>query len=177
MSQKYFPSASEGNFSTIQQGKFVHIDKGLSPSSVCLRKDYVVFYFFQFVQLVWFNLCQLFNAVIWLVNLSKCLTNAEEGSASVAIGKVSGQYHLHKSSVLFRIWLRDTPSKILTFLMHYALIFILKWTRKSTTMGIILLLKWMITIQGNQNTCGLHQIAIARFVLLQKWRVWHTNEW
>ena len=129
MSQKYFPSASEGNFSTIQQGKFVHIDKGLSPSSVCLRKDYVVFYLFQFVQLVWFNLCQLFNAVIWLVNLSKCiansegahvsestvqrsnmagkfskcLTNAEERSASVAIGKVSGQYHLNKSSVLIRI--------------------------------------------------------------------------
>ena len=82
MSQKYFPSASEGNFSTIQQGKFVHIDKGLSPSSVCLRKDYVVFYFFQFVQLVWFNLCQLFNAVIWLVNLSKCIGNSEEAHVS-----------------------------------------------------------------------------------------------
>ena len=46
---------------------------------------------------------QLFNAVIWQANLDKCLTNTEEGCASVAIGKVSGQYHLNKSSVLIRI--------------------------------------------------------------------------
>ena len=31
ISQKYLPSVPEENFSTNQQGKFLHIDKGLSP--------------------------------------------------------------------------------------------------------------------------------------------------
>ena len=130
------------------------------------------------ILLVWFvHLLQQFNPVIWLVNLNKCRTNAKEGSVSIAIEKETEQYHLKKLSVLIRICVSNTLSKILTFPMRYMLTVTLNLTRKSMTMDIILFLKWIIMIQGNQSICSLHWSMSGGLAQLQKWQLWHTNEW
>ena len=77
---------------------------------------------------------------------------------SIAIEKETEQYHLKKLSVLIRICVSNTLSKILTFPMRYMLTVTLNLTRKSMTMDIILFLKWIIMIQGNQSICSLHWI-------------------
>ena len=44
-------------------------------------------------------------------------------------------------------------------------------------MDIILFLKWMIMIQGDQSIYSPHPIAIAGFAPLQKSQVWQTSQW